>query len=1373
MFNKSFSQAALNMADFTFIKTLGYGSHGESRCYCDKESTEDKYVLKQINTCSETDLQIQHFKFQINFPSLLRYNGVYKIATTNESSDYIISTKYFPNGSLEKQITEKSLNNTDKSIAIFGIAAALNFLHSNGLFHGHLFPSNILFDNNNEPRVCDFSLYQLNPYDVSMVVILNKTLYLAPEHVFESKIDTKTDVFSYAMIVYCILTNTLFETTPEQQFILLKEQFLGKRPALHSKSKSDIKLTQNSSSTSNYNSNLDYDSISNFCINSNLDFEIPEFYQNMLTKCWHSDPEKRPTFSEILTEFTTKNDFILNGSDLSKVQIYQNKLYPNGFQSAFLRQNNNNLSKFMLLPPIFSDGIKRNFYKDIQGKTTSVSSFSTHKSTLETEIENTYKRNILRKANKTQNEHSKAISLNNDNNNNLNNENNEGNEKAFSPIYFDFQLPKPTKTPHKISTSYSSSAINQMSSFISVVMNTSAESDKNSNNTPPSSPKSTNSNSTLINSHSSSANTHENNNSIINQNKNNNKNSRQNNNSQINTSHINYHNNHRHNNSMNYLSPSVIKRNQSVSALSNLTNSGSNDEIDLKVSADCGNIESQYKYGISLLEGPNANEGAKYIKLAADSGHLGAQRHYAYLARTATVIQSSRKVCDHYMKLAANSGDVASQMEYAAMLESGKFIQQNLKSAAKYYHSAAMKNDKNAQYIYGTFLEEGKGVSKNIFEAVEFYKKSADQGHSRAQLKLALLLKNEESAKYLKKAADANNTTAQVAYAKMLLAGEVVEKDVHAGMRYLKEAINLNNSDAMFILGCLLYYSSEKKKEDEGCHFIKKSASLGNGRAIFQCGLMISNLDSTIENISEIFFEDIIKNTSIENNNKALFENCWDNNLPEGENLDEIMEDCIQFFIRAAEDGLSDAQYLLGLLLLKNTYNKPLPHTPTDYIKKAADSGCTRAQLAHAVSMDDGRGIPQNLREAAKYYKMAADGGNVPAMVNYAFMLFDGRGPNRNRKEAIKYMKQAADANYLVAAFKYAMILYNGQGTSKDIKLAVSYFEKVVFGSANLTSSDIRHASDISNLQMMQESARSIRSAAEQGSSEAQRIYATMLLRGIIFQENPTEAQRYFKKAADSNDPVALCFVANQMLSSGNGDHIEAARKLKIAADLGNQYAQFKYAMMAEDGDGVEQNFVEAAEYYKKAADQNLPPAQLQYGIMLECGDGVEQNYEEAVKYYELAATTEPEAMINLGKMLKNGIGIEKNLERAASLFQKAAKMGNKDGQYMYARMLQKGEGVKCDKRTAAYLYKMAASPPFMSKASYTPKAQFRYAEMLEKGDGILMDFEEATKFFNYASDFDEPPEMVELKSFQTKTKQVKWTVFFLAFVLIAFEKFF
>lgn len=64
----------------------------------------------------------------------------------------------------------------------------------------------------------------------------------------------------------------------------------------------------------------------------------------------------------------------------------------------------------------------------------------------------------------------------------------------------------------------------------------------------------------------------------------------------------------------------------------------------------------------------------------------------------------------------------------------------------------------------------------------------------------------------------------------------------------------------------------------------------------------------------------------------------------------------------------------------------------------------------------DGRGVPQDDKEAVKWFRKAAEQGFATAQSNLGWMYEKGRGVPQDDKEAIKWYRKAADQGNKFAA---------------------------------------------------------------------------------------------------------------------------------------------------------------------------------------------------------------------------------------------------------------------------------------------------------------------------------------------------------------------
>ncbi len=109
--------------------------------------------------------------------------------------------------------------------------------------------------------------------------------------------------------------------------------------------------------------------------------------------------------------------------------------------------------------------------------------------------------------------------------------------------------------------------------------------------------------------------------------------------------------------------------------------------------------------------------------------------------------------------------------------------------------------------------------------------------------------------------------------------------------------------------------------------------------------------------------------------------------------------------------------------------------------------------------------------------------------------------------------------------------------------------------------------------------------------------------------------------------------------SYDQGNHSEAAKWFRKAADQGYASAQLYLGWSYDAGKGVTKDHAKALKWTRRAADQGLVEAQFNLGVMYANGNGVIKDYAEAVKWYRRAADQGlVEAQYNLGLMYANGV---------------------------------------------------------------------------------------------------------------------------------------
>ncbi|KAJ0907749.1 putative protein kinase RLK-Pelle-DLSV family [Helianthus annuus] len=119
-----------------------------------------------------------------------------------------------PNGSLDKFLWGEgkgSLNWKRRYDIILGIARGLAHLHKEShvrILHRDIKSSNILLDDDFQPKIADFGLARFQPEDQSQIItkFVGTLGYTAPEYVRYGVLSDKADTYSFGIVVLEIVS---------------------------------------------------------------------------------------------------------------------------------------------------------------------------------------------------------------------------------------------------------------------------------------------------------------------------------------------------------------------------------------------------------------------------------------------------------------------------------------------------------------------------------------------------------------------------------------------------------------------------------------------------------------------------------------------------------------------------------------------------------------------------------------------------------------------------------------------------------------------------------------------------------------------------------------------------------------------------------------------------------------------------------------------------------------------------------------------------------------------------------------------------------------------------------------------------------------
>ena len=156
-------------------------------------------------------------------------------------------------------------------------------------------------------------------------------------------------------------------------------------------------------------------------------------------------------------------------------------------------------------------------------------------------------------------------------------------------------------------------------------------------------------------------------------------------------------------------------------------------------------------------------------------------------------------------------------------------------------------------------------------------------------------------------------------------------------------------------------------------------------------------------------------------------------------------------------------------------------------LRAAAIKGDSAAEFEIATRYAEGRGVPQNLPEAAAWFERAAKQGLAPAQFRLGGLYEKGMGVQKSLETARRLYHLAADAGHAKAMHNLAVLYAEGVAGKPDYQTASRWFRR----------------------------------AAEHGISDSQYNLGILYARGIGVETNMAEAYKWFALASRDGDREA------------------------------------------------------------------------------------------------------------------------------------------------------------------------------------------------------------------------------------------------------------
>lgn len=208
---------------YVIVSRLGAGGMGEVYLATDRR-LDRQVAVKVITENLAGDKQRLHrFIREARTASRLNHSHIAHVYEVGEADGrHFIAMEYVRGESLAQRIGGKPMPPSDVIVYATQIADALDEAHHHGVIHRDLKPANAIISPRGRLKIVDFGLAKslsdsptsdpsltTHPGDTDVGVVLGTVDYMSPEQVRGLTVDGRSDIFSFGVMVYEMLTGRL------------------------------------------------------------------------------------------------------------------------------------------------------------------------------------------------------------------------------------------------------------------------------------------------------------------------------------------------------------------------------------------------------------------------------------------------------------------------------------------------------------------------------------------------------------------------------------------------------------------------------------------------------------------------------------------------------------------------------------------------------------------------------------------------------------------------------------------------------------------------------------------------------------------------------------------------------------------------------------------------------------------------------------------------------------------------------------------------------------------------------------------------------------------------------------------------------------
>lgn len=263
-----YQQWRIDLNDFEMIKEIGSGI-SSNVFYGKRISTGEEVAIKKLKFKKLNGSKLQTFQREISVLAATQHPCLLKFVGATETAPFCIITEWMACDSLYREIHKnKQLDATKRTIVAFDIARGMQYLHSKYIIHRDLKSLNVLLDKDGHAKIGDFGYSRLDKEGTNMTQNIGTPHWMAPELLDPSKsYNSKIDVYAYGIVLWELASGQQPYSNLEPAQIIAQVLVNDIRPPMPDS------------------------------INPSM--------RELIQRCWDRNPDRRPTFDEIVKIFYT------------------------------------------------------------------------------------------------------------------------------------------------------------------------------------------------------------------------------------------------------------------------------------------------------------------------------------------------------------------------------------------------------------------------------------------------------------------------------------------------------------------------------------------------------------------------------------------------------------------------------------------------------------------------------------------------------------------------------------------------------------------------------------------------------------------------------------------------------------------------------------------------------------------------------------------------------------------------------------------------------------------------------------------------------------------------------------------------------------